>query len=150
MRDGWNVKDLTGTKLDDRAVVERGGGRPGQHEPDVFDCAAGRTDSWTDVLGPFPSRLVGRAADRQAADVDELELALDEHAGFVGCVELFESDRIHDTSAHFVAQRSLLRIELVAAGGHEKPPAAAEEQAGRADDASRLNCTVRILSPWAS
>src|SRR5678815_6006790 len=95
VRDRWNVERLARSKLDDRAIVERGGGGAGEHKSDVLDRAAGCPNSWPDVLGPFPPGLVRCAANRQPADVNDFELAIDEHAGLVRRLETLEDDQIH-------------------------------------------------------
>src|SRR4030095_4591184 len=92
--------------------------------------AACRAHQWTDVLRPFPARLVCRAPDRHAADTNQLEPAFDEHARLVRHVEAFESDKIHMGSSQRSqrALRFLLRIELVAPRCHQELAGAAEEQ----------------------
>ena len=44
-----NVKHLTGSKLDDRPIVKRRGGRTRENETDMFDSAACGADSRPDV-----------------------------------------------------------------------------------------------------
>src|SRR5689334_8418954 len=93
VRDGGDVEDLPGAELEDRAVVERGGGGAGEHHAHVLDRATGGADGRPDVLAPLPSRLVGGAADGQAAEVHDLEFALLEGADLVRSVELLEINR---------------------------------------------------------
>src|SRR4051812_14895702 len=80
------------------AVIHPAGGRTGNDEADVLNFAQGRAGCWPDVLGPFPSWLVTRAADGHRTDLYDLEFAFGESADFV---RLFEAlDQQIDVGRH--------------------------------------------------
>ena len=79
-----NVKKRPGAKLMDRAVLDRSGGTPRKHKPDVLDIAARRAYAGPDVHRPFPSRLVGGPADGQTPDANEFKFSFFERSQFVG------------------------------------------------------------------
>src|SRR5262245_6346619 len=95
VRHGWDVEKIPGPQLDDAPVVERYGCDARDDEPDVLDAATRRARTGPNVNGPLPPRLIRRAADREAADMHDLESSLRELADFVRCVELREDDVEH-------------------------------------------------------
>src|SRR5262245_22142871 len=58
----------------------------------MFHRAAGRADTRPDVLRPFPTRLVSRATNGQAAKADDLESALGHDPRFVRRLKTLEDD----------------------------------------------------------
>ncbi|MGO8999983.1 MAG: hypothetical protein ACLQVI_42195 [Polyangiaceae bacterium] len=60
--------------------------------PDVLDLAHRLPELRSHVDRPAPAGLVGRAADRHAAQMQELESPLVEDAGLVRRVEALEDD----------------------------------------------------------
>jgi hypothetical protein len=58
----------------------------------VLDVAMSLAGHRSDVLRPFPSRLVGGAANRHAADSDDFKPTLVKRANFVGFLKLFENN----------------------------------------------------------
>src|SRR4029453_7394386 len=84
VRRRWNVKEASGTQLDDGPVFEGSGCSARDDEADVLDRAARRTDSRSDVDRPLPAGVVRGAADREAADPHDLEASLLHLAYFVG------------------------------------------------------------------
>src|SRR5262245_55794579 len=76
------------------------------------------------MLGPFPARRVRGAANREAADADDLEASLFEFAQLVGMCELFQYrvDRQRDSSSREdsqpTARRSCIRVRAVR-GDHQ-------------------------------
>src|SRR6202453_3685315 len=57
----------------------------------MLDVAARRADGGTDVNRPFPSGLVGGAADGHAAYMNEFEFSLFERSDFIGFFKTFEN-----------------------------------------------------------
>jgi deferrochelatase/peroxidase EfeB len=113
---------IAGLELDDAAVLERGGRRARDHQADVLDLAARLADAGADVQRPLPARLVGGAADRQAADVDDLEAALLHLADLVRRVEAFQ----YDVDVHRGrAEKSVLKAIAASPIDSERRPAVA-------------------------
>src|SRR5690242_16183301 len=59
----------------------------------MFNRTTRRADSGTDVLAPFPPRLIRRTTNCDSADVDNLEFPFLHHAHFIRRVERFQNDR---------------------------------------------------------
>src|SRR4051812_49403875 len=64
----------------------------------MLDAAEFLVQRWPHVLRPLPAWLVGRSADRQTADVDDLEFALHHLPHFVGLLEALENCVKHSTT----------------------------------------------------
>src|SRR5262245_61777522 len=73
--DRRDVEQRAGGEIDRRAVGQGRYRMAGDDESNVLDLTQRRTGQWPHVLGPFPAGLVCRAADGNAADPDDLELA---------------------------------------------------------------------------
>src|SRR4249919_2665684 len=69
------------------ATVHADGGAARHHYPDVAHRTRGLTGAAADVLGPPPSRLVARAADRHAAERHDLKGAELERPDLVRLLE---------------------------------------------------------------
>src|SRR5215467_3725499 len=89
-----DVKDVSRAHFSDGAIVHCSSRAAGDDDSDVLDRATRGANSWADMHRPSPAGLVGRAADRHAADPDNLELAFLEIPNFVGLLEPFQ-DHIH-------------------------------------------------------
>src|SRR5262245_62768395 len=89
-----HMENVASTQLDNPSVVHGRRRAPLNHEPDVFDIAPRLTERVADVLGPFPSRLIYRAAECRSADMDDLEPPFGETANFIRIVEALH-DHIH-------------------------------------------------------
>src|SRR5262245_17125871 len=98
MRLGRNMKQHPRCQLPHPAIIERRGGATLKHQPYMLNHAAARTNGWTDVLRPFPARLVRRPANRQSADVDQFKTPVSERAQLIGRFESLENDVEHATS----------------------------------------------------
>ncbi len=92
VRSWRNVKEFTRFQFDHGVVVERDGGDSGKDKADVLHWTARGADSRSDVLAPTPARLISRATDRDAAEMNNLESAFLEFANFVGPFEPFQND----------------------------------------------------------
>jgi hypothetical protein len=80
----------------------------------VRDVAAFLAEGFADVFGPLPAGLIGGAPYGHSAEMDELEFAFIEDAGFVGVVETLEDDFVHGVPpGEFVVQESVVRSCLV-------------------------------------
>jgi hypothetical protein len=90
MRNWRDVEEITGFEFDHATVIERDRRRSGENEAKVFDRAPRCADTWTDVLAPFPARLISRAANRHPADVHELKFSFLHHPHFIRRLEPFE------------------------------------------------------------
>ena len=86
-----NVEDVSSFHLYDAAIIHCRNGTPGDHHADVLHHATLRADGLSDMLGPFPARLVGSAADGHAFDVNDFEGSLFEGAHFVGLLKAFQN-----------------------------------------------------------
>lgn len=87
-----NMEKLAGPKLDDTTVIEGGRRGAGQHHPDMLDGTASRTDRGPHVLGPTPTRLIRRAANRDTAEPDDLEPTQRKRADLVRRFKPLEKD----------------------------------------------------------
>src|ERR1700726_2665577 len=87
-----DVEDVSRAHLGDRAVVHRRGRAAGDHDADMLDQAARGANSRADMERPSPAGFIGRAANRHAADPNNLELALLESPNFVGLLEPLQDD----------------------------------------------------------
>jgi hypothetical protein len=92
------MEQLARSQLDYPAISEGSGGRAREDQTDVFDGAAGRTHTWAYMGRPTPAGFVGRAADREAADVHQFEPTLGHLSDFVGRFKSLEDDVYHGTS----------------------------------------------------
>src|SRR5260370_35665833 len=68
-----DVKEIACSQFENAPIVESGRRCAGQHKANVLDPATGGANTRTDVLAPFPTRLVGGAPDRHAPKVYQLE-----------------------------------------------------------------------------
>src|SRR6185295_208703 len=101
-----NVEQLAGVELGHPPVVEGHHGDACENDPHVLDGAAGCVDARSHMLGPFPSRLVARASDREPAQSHDLELPLLHDAHFVRGLESFEDHVDHHSGIRFHRFRS--------------------------------------------
>src|SRR5687768_5535417 len=69
----WDVENVARAELDHSAIAERGRGGPGEHQSDMLDLASLGADGRTNVNRPLPPWLVGRPADGESGDLDDLE-----------------------------------------------------------------------------
>src|SRR5438552_950182 len=88
----WDVEDIAGAHLEHAAVAHRRGGAARYDHAHVLDHARTLAERAADVDRPFPTRLIGGAADGHAADAHQLEAAEGELAHFIGRVEAFQND----------------------------------------------------------
>src|SRR5207253_3230749 len=73
---GTDGEEIAGFHFVITAVVHPAGGGAGNDEADVLHFARTCAGRRSDVLGPFPARLVTRPADSHRTDFDDLELPL--------------------------------------------------------------------------
>ena len=94
-----HVEQLARPKLEDSPIGKRNCRSPSENKSNVLNRAEPCSDGWSNVLRPFPPGLVGRASDRDATEMDELEAALGHLPDLVGFLEPLEDDfgrrRIH-------------------------------------------------------
>ena len=78
------------TKFVNGAVLHGSGSAARKHEAYMFNMAARSTHTRTNVNRPFPSGLIGRAADGHSSDVHDLEPAFFEGPNFIGILKPFQ------------------------------------------------------------
>ena len=84
------MKENTRSQFVDCAILHRSRSTPGEHETHVLHVTAGSPYCGSDVDGPFPSRLVGGAANGHAADMHDFEFPFFEGAHFIGIFETLQ------------------------------------------------------------
>src|SRR5262249_6313648 len=94
VRFGPDVEERAGRQLDDDTVLERDGGPSRQDQPEMLDRAAPGADGGPHIGGPLPPGLVGRSADREVPETDDLEPAVPHLADIVRFLEPLEQDAI--------------------------------------------------------
>src|SRR5258708_5266507 len=92
MRLGWNMEQLTCSKLDYPPVRERRCRRPRDDPANVLDETPALAKCRANVLGPPPTWLVGCAPDGQPTDMDNLEPALGQLSDLVRLLEALQDD----------------------------------------------------------
>src|SRR5260370_27308027 len=96
-----DVKEIACSQLENAHIVESGRRCAGQHKANVLDPATGGANTRTDVLAPFPTRLVGGAPDRHASKMYQLESPFLQDANFIRRFEALKDNRdllaIHST-----------------------------------------------------
>src|SRR5438552_10839967 len=90
-----NVEKLARSQLHHSAIRESSGSRAREHQADVLDGAVSRTHTWPYMRRPTPPRLVGRATDREAAEVHQFEATFDHLSDLVGGLEPLQYDVNH-------------------------------------------------------
>src|SRR5207302_1163893 len=90
---GRDNEGIAGIDLSLRAIPADDFQASLDHVPHVLSLAAISLRNRLDVLGPFPARLMMRADDGHAVNVDDLELAPAERSRFVRSVELLLVNR---------------------------------------------------------
>src|SRR5947208_3650332 len=93
-----DVEEIAGFHFYSPAIVHGRGCAPGKNQADVFHGATLHALRGSDVDGPFPSRLIARAANRHFADAYEFEFPFFKCADFVRMIEALENDFVHDGS----------------------------------------------------
>src|SRR6266496_240043 len=94
-----DVEDIAGTHLEHAAIVHRRGGAARDDHSHMLDLTRLLPEWRADMHRPFPSRLIGRAADGHAAYAHQLEAAERELAHFIGRVEALQNDvEVHVSS----------------------------------------------------
>jgi len=94
-RSGRNVEERTSAEFVNGTVLHRSRGAAGEYQSNMLYVAARSADAWPDVNGPFPSGLVGGAADGHAADADEFEFSFFEGSYLVGFFKTFQNGLKH-------------------------------------------------------
>jgi hypothetical protein len=87
---GRNIKESAGAEFVDAAVVQCSSGATGDHQPNMLDVAARGTDTWSDMNGPSPTRLVRGATNCQVPDSDDFEFSFFEYPYLVGFFKSFQ------------------------------------------------------------
>ena len=95
-----HIEDVASVELDDTSVGHGHSGASPNHDPDMFDVTGLLAERAADMVGPLPSRFIGRAAERHAGDADDLERPSVKPSYFVRIVEPFY-DHIHDGTSVF-------------------------------------------------
>src|SRR4029450_4492197 len=93
-----DMKNVASTDLDDAAIVHCRRGAPRNYDAAGFHVATRLAERPADVLGPPPSGLVGRPAERHSTDVNDLELSLFERPNFIRIVESLQGHSHHRAS----------------------------------------------------
>src|SRR5262245_38248891 len=103
----WDVKHCARIEVEDPSVVEGGGRMTAQHEAEVFDGTATCADDRPVVQRPFPSRLVCRASQCLAGDVNNFKVPLLELSTFVGRLEVSKNrvEVSHSSTVRFPITR---------------------------------------------
>jgi len=89
VRNRRNMKNVARVQFENATIIERGGCGSRKNESDVFNMTARRPDGWTDMLAPFPTRLVSRAPNRHSAYVHQFKFPFLHHPHFIRRFELF-------------------------------------------------------------
>src|SRR5260370_15328363 len=109
-RSGWDVKERAGAEFVDGAVLHRGRGTAGEHQPTMLDVTSRCPHALPDMNGPLPSGLVCCTADGHAPDANQFEFSFFEHSHFVRLLKALQNclNHRHNSLAFWAAKRSSL------------------------------------------
>jgi hypothetical protein len=106
VRDWRNVEKIAGFEFNHATVIERNGCSSGKNQADMFDGATRRAYAWTNMLAPFPARLISRTPNRHPSDVHQFEFPFFHRTHFIGRLEPFQN-HADFFAAHLWLQRTL-------------------------------------------